>query len=181
MEKDFKHRCAYCNMKDEIVKPLPFQVDHYIPEDAFKNVRPELKTDYENLMYACPKCNSKKRKKYKGNINDKKIENELFYNPVETDYNEIFYRDEHGKILSSDKKGNEMIVMLHLYSPVHQIAWILDEIQQVQEKIKNKIQSNENMSEEKKQKLQEAHYKLLDYYVEMLQIFKANYYSKEWK
>lgn len=56
LKKDFKNRCCYCNMHDKTIT-TPFQIDHYIPIAEFKkNVKYKyLETDYNNLMYACPK------------------------------------------------------------------------------------------------------------------------------
>lgn len=135
LANDFKNRCAYCNMPDSIIAPKSFEIDHFIPRNIFKNIKPELEYDYDNLMYSCPKCNGNKSDNYKGNIKSEKIENDLFYNPVEIDYNDIFYRNEYGGISSEDSKGNEMILILNLYNPIHNFAWIIDNIEEVQKKL----------------------------------------------
>lgn len=64
LAKDFEHRCAYCNTLDNIIEPLYFTVDHYVPRYAFEGRNDTLDNDYNNLMYACPKCNSSKGNKY---------------------------------------------------------------------------------------------------------------------
>ena len=64
LAKDFNHRCAYCNTRDDIIEPLYFTIDHYVPRDSFKGKNENLENDYNNLMYACPKCNFAKGKKY---------------------------------------------------------------------------------------------------------------------
>ncbi len=181
LKEDFKSRCAYCNMPDNIIAPEPFEIDHFIPQNAFENIKPELKYEYDNLMYSCPKCNGNKSDKYKGDINNGKIENEFFYNPVEIDYNEIFYRNEYGGISSEDKKGNEMILTLNLYNPIHNFAWIIDSIEEVEEKIDEEMDKIKDKKSEKYEKLKEADYRLLKYKDNLVKLFKANYYNSKWK
>ena len=89
LKNDFKGHCAYCNLNDEWIAPMPFEVEHYIPKSVCKSSnRDDLETDYRNLMYACPMCNRLKGNKFEGDLSD--ITNLSFYNPVEIDYNTIF-------------------------------------------------------------------------------------------
>lgn len=178
LKKDFHDRCAYCNTLDFIIAPLPYHIDHYIPKKIFNSKRPELETNYDNLMYSCPKCNRKKGDLYKGDITVEKIENELFYNPVEVDYNEVFYRDEYGTINSEDEKGRNMINLLELYKPIYNITWLLDEILTTKQKIENKL--TQNIKQEVRQKLEDALRQLKDYYFEVESVFKSNYYNKNY-
>ena len=48
LAKDFMHRCAYCNTLDNIIEPLYFTVDHYVPRDVFKGRNDTLDNDYNN-------------------------------------------------------------------------------------------------------------------------------------
>lgn len=43
LSEDFKHRCAYCNLLDTQIT-TPYEADHFIPEDVFKDEWPELRT-----------------------------------------------------------------------------------------------------------------------------------------
>lgn len=52
LRQDFCGRCAYCNLSDDSIT-TPFEIDHFIPKTAFKDIRPELLTDYNNLIYSC--------------------------------------------------------------------------------------------------------------------------------
>ena len=70
LRTDFNKRCAYCNLSEERITTY-FEIDHYIPKDAFKDIRPELETDYNNLMFACRKCNSEKSSMFKGDVTKK--------------------------------------------------------------------------------------------------------------
>ena len=79
LEADFKGRCCYCNMPSNLLT-ISYHVEHFIPIKVFEGKRDSLLTDYENLMWACPKCNLSKGDKYKGDLlKSSKIENELFF------------------------------------------------------------------------------------------------------
>ncbi|WP_363351364.1 HNH endonuclease signature motif containing protein [Methylocystis echinoides] len=52
--------CAYCSLMETEASAVRFTIDHYEPVAA----RPELKSDYGNLMYACEPCNSRKGDRY---------------------------------------------------------------------------------------------------------------------
>lgn len=134
LEKDFSGRCCYCNMPNNLVT-VPYHVEHFIPIKIFEGKKDYLLTNYDNLMWACPRCNLSKGDKYKGNIDTSvEIKNELFYNPVEVNYNEIFFRNEIGGIDSTDPKGREMIKLLKLYRPLHNLAWLLERMELLVEK-----------------------------------------------
>lgn len=159
LKKDFKNRCAYCNMHDKWIMPLPYQIDHFIPRVECKKAgRNDLDHDYRNLMYSCPVCNRLKSDIFEGEIPKDEIRNPYFYNPVDTDYNHIFFRDEKGRIQSEDRLGKEMIKRLQLYRPTKQMAWFLDELEQVYQEVENRIESESDV--EKKAKLKLAHNKI---------------------
>jgi uncharacterized protein (TIGR02646 family) len=48
----FHGKCAYCEAKTEVV--TWGHIEHYRPQSRF----PELTFDWENLLWACPRCNS---------------------------------------------------------------------------------------------------------------------------
>lgn len=56
LRDDFFYLCAYCTLMEVEAAGISFEIDHYEPETA----RPDLKCDYENLMYSCAICNSRK-------------------------------------------------------------------------------------------------------------------------
>lgn len=150
--KDFQGRCGYCDMSQDLITS-PFHIDHFIPQKVFKGKKDYLKTDYSNLIYACPKCNLSKSGAYEGDLESETgIINELFYNPVDTDYNTIFYRDKWGRIHSDDTKGQNMIKILRLYRPVHQKAWLLEKLERISSEVFKKLELEGNP--EKKEMLQ---------------------------
>lgn len=179
LEKDFKHRCAYCNTLDFVVKPLPYHVEHYIPYNVFKDKNLDLDNEYQNLMYACPKCNFKKGDLFEGDMELKEIDNKLFYDPVKVDYNDIFYRNEYGTIGSDDEKGRNMITLLELYKPIYNIAWLLDEIITTKTKIESKLQ--QPLSDDVRSELECALTKINEYYIEVDAVFKNNYYNSTYR
>lgn len=173
LKRDFHCRCCYCNMHEDLVA-VPYHVEHFIPEKIFKNKKDYLKTDYENLMWSCPKCNLSKGDKYKGDIeSNSKIVNELFYNPVYTDYNTIFYRNELGGIDSDDPKGREMIKMLKLYRPLHNLGWLLERLEKMCDQLE--IAINKEKDPERKRLLELAAGKLAREYVKKVKVFRAAY------
>jgi hypothetical protein len=56
LRKDFFFSCAYCTMTEAEAQAIRFTIDHYEP----RKVRPDLTNVYENLMYSCDECNSRK-------------------------------------------------------------------------------------------------------------------------
>lgn len=173
LRDDFQHRCAYCNLSDTQIT-TPFEIDHFIPEDVFKNEWPELEAMYANLVYSCKKCNVAKSNQYGGDIRKHEIRNELFYEPEETDYGEIFFRDEDGGICSNDEKGKDMIIRLKLYRPIHNLAWICEITKATLDKLSAQIELVGKGST-KGEILQEAKEELRDYYDDCLAVFIANY------
>lgn len=175
LKKDFNNRCAYCNLLDSLIT-TSFEVDHFIPKKAFKGKFDGFDTLYENLIYSCKKCNAAKSSKYQGNLVDKIVENLCFYNPVEIDMNQIFYRNEYGFIMSKDKKGKEMIIDLHLHHPIHALAWIVEKIRNLIKSISKKIENC--IDEEKKKEYVIIKGMLNDYHSKLFAYFVANYNNK---
>lgn len=173
LAKDFNHRCAYCNMKDIYITE-EYCIDHFIPVSiSMGTSRESLKTDYNNLMYSCPKCNLAKSNQYDGNLMDGSYDNKLFYNPVEVDYNIIFFRNEYGGIDSMDEKGRQMITKLKLYRGIHNLAFLIEEIDNTLTKLNNKMDNCKD--EEELKYYQEADIKLSNYYRDLTRIFNSNY------
>lgn len=173
LKKDFHNRCCYCNMPQNLITS-PFHVDHFIPCKEFKGKRDTLWTDYENLMWSCPKCNLSKGDKYKGDLmGSREIVNELFYNPVVMDYNEIFYRNEYGGIDSDDEKGREMIKRLKLYRPIHNLAWLVEHLEVLWKRLEEEVQKETD--EDKKEVLNRIKDKIANIYVKQAMAFRAAY------
>jgi len=176
LECDFSKRCAYCNLHKESIT-TPFEVDHFIPRRTFKGIRDDLLEDYENLVYACKKCNTAKSAKFYGDITSANATNERFYNPKEIDYNTIFYRNEYGAIVSDDRKGREMIKDLKLYRPIHIIGWLCEELAIMGDKLDVVIATESNP--ERKNLYQQAKNKIANKYFEYYRLFIAAYNDED--
>lgn len=176
LAKDFSHRCCYCNIHESVLMGA-FHIDHFIPRDAFRGKKDDLERAYDNLMWSCPKCNLSKSSKYVGNLleNDH-IENLLFYNPVETDYNTIFYRNELGAIDSDDEKGRKMIQELKLYRPIHTLSWMIEKLESTYLLLEKAIEKEED--ETKKIELKKARDKIANIHMKKIISFRAAYMSK---
>ena len=176
LDQDFSKRCAYCNLSRERITTA-FEVDHFIPRAAFKKVRPSLENDYNNLVYACKKCNGTKSGKCKVDWTSTSPTNELFYDPVLVDYNTIFYRNQIGAIVSDDLKGKEMIKLLKLYRPIHILGWVCEEINETADKLQEAIDNEINA--DRKQKLQDALNALNAKYRLLFNLFILSYNDSE--
>lgn len=177
LKTDFQERCCYCNMPSELLT-ISYHVEHFIPIKVFEGKRDSLLTDYENLMWACPKCNLSKGDKYKGDLqNSSKIENELFYNPVEVDYNDIFFRNEIGGIDSEDEKGREMIKLLKLYRPIHNLAWLIERLEKLALDLEQAAKEEEDL--ERKKLLTDAAGKVALEHLKKEKLFRAVYNGKQ--
>jgi len=173
LKNDFKNRCAYCNILDSSIT-TPFEVDHFIPKNTFKHDWPECDTLYGNLMYSCKKCNGAKSDQYSGVLDKENFVNDEFYNPVDSDLGEIFFRNEVGGIDSEDKKGKEMIQKIKLYRPIHNLAWIVEKLQLTLENINKKLDTVDRDTSEGRLLLL-AKERLSDYYLKCQQTFLEIY------
>lgn len=177
LEKDFQERCCYCNMPSDLLT-ISYHVEHFIPVKVFEGKKDSLLTEYENLMWACPKCNLSKGDKYKGDFQkSSKIENELFYNPVEVDYNDIFFRNEIGGIDSEDVKGREMIKLLKLYRPIHNLAWLIERLEKLALNLEQASKIETDL--ERKKLLEDAAGKVALECVKKSKLFRAVYNGKQ--
>lgn len=118
------------------------------------------------------------RQNMNGDKENLTINNELFYNPVEVDYNDIFYRNEDGMIDSDDKKGRKMITELKLYRTLYGYAWILEELDSTATKLEAAIASGK-LTEEKKEQYIKAKHLVDEYYRKVNRNFSAVYKSNE--
>ena len=176
LAEDFSHRCAYCNLNDRYVTTY-FEIDHFVPQSEIKkHIGYEyLIADYENLIYSCKQCNIAKADLFEGDLLKDPHDNARFYNPVNIDYNTIFFRDKHGTISSTDVKGRRNIIDLKLYRPIHNLAWICEQLDYINSKLMDAINAETNL--EKKDILNQARYKVLDYYKKCKDMFIACYNS----
>ena len=53
LRDEFVFRCVYCLRREQWDRSLTMEVEHFLPTSQF----PDIENDYENLLYACPRCN----------------------------------------------------------------------------------------------------------------------------
>lgn len=56
LRRDFFYSCAYCTMSEVEATAIRFTIDHYEPQKK----SPHLVNVYENLLYCCDECNTRK-------------------------------------------------------------------------------------------------------------------------
>lgn len=177
LKRDFNHHCGYCNLDESLIEPHPFQIDHFVPRAEFKGIRDSLETDYSNLVYSCPKCNRAKGKSFQGDFSKTKVDNELYYDPGSVDMNQYFYRDEMGSICSDDKKGQYMINKLKLKHPIHNSAWLVEELDKTYKMLE--YQLDKETDEERAGLLRGAFDGLAHILLKQQALFRSSYYAKK--
>jgi 5-methylcytosine-specific restriction endonuclease McrA len=100
LRDDFTFRCVYC-LERELWYPSrdsSFSADHFVP----KIIDPSRESDYENLVYACVRCNSFKQTKI------------ILLNPTEIAFSAHFRVKEDGHIEGLSPEARDTIDFLHL-------------------------------------------------------------------
>lgn len=98
---EFSFRCVYCLHREQWSDMRRgFQIDHFIPQ----KIRPDLKADYDNLIYLCPNCNSLKSAS-------------LLPDPCQVNLKSCLKYLKNGKVKSLNKEGERIILVLNLNTP----------------------------------------------------------------
>ncbi len=140
LASDFSNRCGYTDCPDFWFGGTNnFHIDHFIPWKTYPDL-PNLKTDYQNLIYCCSYVNILKS-------NDEGD----YIDPCNEDFNNHFSRDDLGNILPNPEsvQANYMYKKLRLYMKRYQIIWMLDNFFTKLSLLKQKI---ENTGDEQKRK-----------------------------
>lgn len=135
LSKDFNTRCGYTDCSHFwFGGPNNFHIDHFIPWKNYP-LKPNLKTDYSNLVYSCSYVNILKSND-EGNYLD----------PCNIDFNAHFERDSAGNIIPkmTSKEANYMYKRLKLYMKRYQIIWMLDNLMEKMERLKILIDAEKN-------------------------------------
>ncbi len=100
LRDEFTFRCVYC-LEREVWYPNrdgSFSADHFVP----KVIDPSLDTDYENLVYACLRCNAFKQAQV------------LLLNPARVAFADHFCVKEDGHIEALSLEAQDLIDLLDL-------------------------------------------------------------------
>lgn len=100
---DFFFSCAYCTMSEAEAEAIRFTIDHYEPQTA----RADLVAVYENLMYACDECNTRKGDRYPPE--DARKDGYRFFRPDE----DIFEQHFAGKDMHLSHRSNVGYYTIH--------------------------------------------------------------------
>ena len=100
LRDEFSFCCVYCLERENWHPNLDssFSVDHF----EAKVLVPEKLTDYDNLVYACLRCNSFKQ------------DTTVFLNPAEVAFSDHFLIESDGHILGLTTEGQDLIDLLDL-------------------------------------------------------------------
>lgn len=146
---DFNKRCGYTGCDDFwFGGSSNFQIDHFKPKSKY----PELETEYSNLVYACSYVNRAKSD-----------DDGSYIDPVDTDYNQHFYRDELGNIYPRETsvEAKYMYRKLKLFLKRYSIIWMLEQLEERMYKLQELITATGN--QEAKELLVAITFKYNDY------------------
>lgn len=118
---DFEHRCAYCDDLDKYGGGSKvYHVEHFAPKEKF----PELKFQYDNLLYACPFCNISKSNKWPSDSSTVAVVgNKGFIDPCTYEYEKHLGRHTSGEIYYKTALGKYMFYEMKLYLQRHQLIY----------------------------------------------------------
>lgn len=127
MREDFNGRCGYCDVLD---KPYGgqrvFHIDHFRPQKYFS----DLKSDYNNLVYACRYCNGGKRDDWPAGTGEHcVVDGKGYVDPCDRDFDNHFARYDDGRICPQTDVGNYMFQKLKLGLRRHQLAWMYEKLE----------------------------------------------------
>jgi hypothetical protein len=103
LRDEFLFRCVYCLCRERWFPDGEdsFSIDHLSPE----SVSPELRTDYDNLVYACCSCNSSRQ------------DHEIGLKPPEEPFGRHLEVNADGTIRGLTPQGRELIQVCRLDRP----------------------------------------------------------------
>lgn len=168
LRTDFNKKCGYCDVIDlRIGGRNNMHIDHFIPWKRFFNTSPEIKTDYNNLVYACPYCNGFKSDDWPSNdININGIANKGYLDPCNKEYDEIFSRTKNGLIVALTPLAEYMHQHLGLGLKRHKLLWQLEKVYSLRKEIKRLLVENK-LDEELTKGLNDLRNKLADKYMDI--------------
>jgi len=172
LKKDFHGRCGYCNDEDIWCGGTKvFHIDHFAPWKRFEVSHPAIKTDYINLVYACPYCNCFKSDDWVSNspfINI--IQDKGYIDPCDVLYDSIFTRTNIGEILPMTKTAEYMYEKLGLGLDRHSLIWQMEKLLEQREELENLIR-NPQVDSDIKQALKQQKELVTDEFFPILKMF----------
>lgn len=167
---DFEHRCAYCDDLDSIAGGYKtYHVEHFAPKEKF----PQLKFQYDNLLYSCPYCNRSKSDDWPSEAPDiNVVSNKGYIDPCTKEYYSHLDRDEKtGNIICKTELGKYMHNKMQLYLRRHSIIYMLDKLKSKRDDLQESINKDKSKGKsvaEKEMILQSIQNEFFAYYSEYL-------------
>jgi len=131
LAEDFNKRCGYTDCSHDFFGGKDnFHIDHFVPWRKHPE-KPELKTQYSNLIYCC------------SYVNIAKSDDEGSYlDPCNIDFNKHFYRDNFGNIIPNDNsdEAKYMYKNLKLFLKRYGIIWMLEQLEERMYKLQELIE-----------------------------------------
>lgn len=100
LRDEFCFRCVYCLRREQWDVATKLHIDHFLPTAQF----PEKSTEYDNLFYACSRCNLLKG-------------SQAVSNPTQHLLSSAVQVAEHGELVTVDQECLRLIAQLRLNSP----------------------------------------------------------------
>ncbi|HMP81467.1 MAG TPA: HNH endonuclease signature motif containing protein [Verrucomicrobiota bacterium] len=98
LRDEFTFRCVYCLRRENwLTLSADWEIDHFLP----KSDHPDVARDYDNLVYACNRCNRTKAAKY-------------LPDPERFAYGQCIRVDDEGRIHWLTEEGRDLIEALGL-------------------------------------------------------------------
>jgi len=110
VQQDCQFRCVYCDIKLDEAGFEGFHIDHFRPVFIF----PDLRTDPENLVLACSKCNILKSKDWPSNSFDSIVGSVGYLDPFVESRPSYFHVSETGELMQTQDPITYMVDVLAL-------------------------------------------------------------------
>lgn len=163
LQEDFSDMCGYCGKNCKIMYEK-FHIDHFVP----RSLDSDRENDYYNLVFACPKCNLSKAKKWPTEDKAKPHDGKKgFIDPVSEEFDKNVIRNDEGYIVGNTVLGKYICKELRFDIRRTDIFWKLDKLIKQQERLEKLAEKGILQEDEK------------DFYIKNNQIFK--YYMNEVK
>jgi len=143
LKSDFNKRCGYCN-DIHSYRIRSFAIDHFVPRNPIDFTHTIQPNYYYNLVYSCNYCNSAKSNKFPTRNHEQHNDGNIgFVMPTDIAYDDLFYRDTDGTILSNNNNplANYIIKELNLDNPIHSLMWRLEKLVRLTDIVAQKVKA----------------------------------------
>ena len=161
LAEDFNDICGYCGKSSKYFKEH-YHIDHFVP----RRIAEEMKNQYSNLVWSCPKCNLSKSGKWPTENKNLPYDNEKgFIDPVSEEFDQHLERKEDGCIVGKSVLGCNMCENLNFHIRRTGLIWKIQQMMEIQDKMDELY---------KQRRLDEKYF---DFYI-MSNLMIKDYFSK---